>query len=162
MKFATALTFAAVAFAGVQAQSQSSSGAVPTGITQCILGCISQASSANGCSGITDVTCLCTNQQFQQTATSCLESSCSQQEIQAAQQLQQQQCAAGHDQRSFERRNLGRRNLKRCIRRVQRNQQPLLRRLFRRLLPILRSLLGPQQSLLRHQLSDGRCYLRGV
>ncbi|KAI0682023.1 hypothetical protein C8Q76DRAFT_763833, partial [Earliella scabrosa] len=99
MKFTTlsALTLAA-AFAGVHAQSSSVSSPLPTstaGLTPCILSCVTDAASANGCQGPTDFACVCTNLQFQQQARACLQDSCSQGEVQAAEALQSQQCAAG-------------------------------------------------------------------
>ncbi|KAI0712840.1 hypothetical protein C8T65DRAFT_574463 [Cerioporus squamosus] len=98
MKFsAVALTVAAAA-AAVRAQSDSASSAAPTstaGISPCILTCLTQAASTNGCQGITDLTCLCTNTQFQSDARSCLESSCSADEVSTAEALQSQECGAG-------------------------------------------------------------------
>ncbi|KAI8978357.1 hypothetical protein BD414DRAFT_516970 [Trametes punicea] len=98
--FVNALSALAVlaALAGVNAQSSTAS-AAPTstaGISPCIITCITQAGQANGCSGgIADLSCLCTNTAFQQAALSCLQSSCSAQDVQTAQQLEQAECGAG-------------------------------------------------------------------
>ncbi|TBU23019.1 hypothetical protein BD311DRAFT_674828 [Dichomitus squalens] len=98
MKFnAVAFTVVAVV-AGAHAQSSTAGSAAPTstnGISPCILTCIEQAASANGCSSALDVSCLCSNTQFQQSALSCLESSCSSSDVQAAQALQSAECGAG-------------------------------------------------------------------
>ncbi|KAH9856862.1 hypothetical protein C2E23DRAFT_857090 [Lenzites betulinus] len=84
------------AFAGVHAQDATSS-APPTstsGVTACILGCIQTSAVANGCTGVTDLTCLCTSTAFQQAAASCLQSTCTADEVQAALTLQQEECAS--------------------------------------------------------------------
>ncbi|PBK67571.1 hypothetical protein ARMSODRAFT_959181 [Armillaria solidipes] len=43
----------------------------------------------------TDLTCICTNTAFQDAAASCLQSTCTAEEQQAAAALQQSECAAG-------------------------------------------------------------------
>ncbi|KAI0737218.1 hypothetical protein C8Q80DRAFT_1301062 [Daedaleopsis nitida] len=94
---ASALVLAAAAFAGVHAQSGSgSAGAAPTGIagiSPCILQCITQAATGTGCSGLTDVTCFCTNTQFQQASAACLQQSCTAADLQTVMALQQSECA---------------------------------------------------------------------
>ncbi|KAL7277466.1 hypothetical protein ACG7TL_008387 [Trametes sanguinea] len=85
------------AIAGSNAQSGTSSAAAPTstsGISSCIITCFAQAASANGCSGITDVSCLCSNTGFQQAARSCLSSNCSAADVQVAEALLSAECAA--------------------------------------------------------------------
>ncbi|KAI0628465.1 hypothetical protein C8Q77DRAFT_1213290 [Trametes polyzona] len=96
MMFKSLSALALVALAGVQAQDATSS-APPvstSGISACTLNCITTSATANGCSDFTDIACLCSNQQFQQAAASCLTSQCSSEEVQAALALQAQQCAA--------------------------------------------------------------------
>ncbi|KAI0324807.1 hypothetical protein GY45DRAFT_1262141 [Cubamyces sp. BRFM 1775] len=85
------------AIAGVNAQSSTSSAALPTStgnLDTCILTCISQAASANGCSSVQDINCLCTNTKFQTDAASCLQSNCTAADVQTALGLQQAECAA--------------------------------------------------------------------
>ncbi|KAH9925875.1 uncharacterized protein BXZ73DRAFT_78857 [Epithele typhae] len=95
MKF-TALSAILLAASAVHAQSTTSSAStsIPSGVTPCILNCVSQAASAAGCSGFSDLACVCTNTQFQQQAQSCLESSCTPAEVAAAQALQSSECLA--------------------------------------------------------------------
>ncbi|KAI0762960.1 hypothetical protein C8Q74DRAFT_1292829 [Fomes fomentarius] len=99
MKFTLSALVAAAALAGVHAQSTSdtASSALPTdisGISPCILQCITTAAGAAGCSGLTDVTCFCTNTDFQNQTLSCLQKSCTDADVKASQALQQQQCGA--------------------------------------------------------------------
>nr|VWO96524.1 GPI-anchored CFEM domain protein B [Ganoderma boninense] len=84
MKFSLvpALAFFVATFAGVHAQN----------ISQCVLTCISQAAAANGCD-VTSTQCLCTNSKLQQDALSCLEQSCTAQDLQNAESLVQTECS---------------------------------------------------------------------
>ncbi|KAI0682029.1 hypothetical protein C8Q76DRAFT_637319 [Earliella scabrosa] len=85
------------ALAGVHGQSSPSSAPLPTsttGISPCILTCVAQAGSATGCS-LADVSCVCTNQPFQQQIINCLQTSCSPSDLQAVQVIQQQLCGTG-------------------------------------------------------------------
>ncbi|KAI0737225.1 hypothetical protein C8Q80DRAFT_1067975, partial [Daedaleopsis nitida] len=85
------------AFTGVHAQSSTTSGAVPTstaGLSSCLIGCVTQAASSSGCSSYTDFACICSSDQFLQQARSCLESSCSDQDVQTAEKLQQAECGS--------------------------------------------------------------------
>ncbi|THU75204.1 hypothetical protein K435DRAFT_707540, partial [Dendrothele bispora CBS 962.96] len=70
-----------------------------SGISQCVLSCVSSAASDNGCSSFTDLQCVCTNTAFQQASLQCLQSNCPDQ-VDAATQLQQQECASGTASRS--------------------------------------------------------------
>ncbi|KAL5485585.1 hypothetical protein ACEPAI_6626 [Sanghuangporus weigelae] len=91
------LVTAAVSAAFVGAQSGTASSAAPTstaGISPCVLTCVGQASSSAGCSGITDLQCLCTSTTFQSTAAACLQSNCTAADLAAGQALQQQECAS--------------------------------------------------------------------
>ncbi|KAL5526197.1 hypothetical protein ACEPAG_7536 [Sanghuangporus baumii] len=88
---------AAVSAAFVGAQSGTASSAAPTstaGISPCVLTCVGQASSSAGCSGITDIQCLCTSTTFQSAAAACLQSNCTAADLAAGQALQQQECAS--------------------------------------------------------------------
>ncbi|KAI0666985.1 hypothetical protein C8Q78DRAFT_942322, partial [Trametes maxima] len=88
----------AAAIAGANAQGSSSAPAAPTstaGISACIIGCITQSATANGCSGLADINCFCTSPAFQAATLSCLQSTCTSAEVQAAEALQQSECAAG-------------------------------------------------------------------
>ncbi|TFK77882.1 hypothetical protein K466DRAFT_668591 [Polyporus arcularius HHB13444] len=74
MKFSALVLTVAAAAAAVHAQSSTDSSAAPTstsGLTPCILTCLQQSASANGCPNFTDVSCLCSNTQFQSAARSC-------------------------------------------------------------------------------------------
>ncbi|KAF9801346.1 hypothetical protein IEO21_10144 [Rhodonia placenta] len=79
------------------AAAQSSSAAVPTstaGIDPCILSCLQSAVSANTCSSVTDLACVCSSTAFQEAAAECLASKCTTAEQQAALALQSAECAA--------------------------------------------------------------------
>ncbi|KAI0685225.1 hypothetical protein BC835DRAFT_1385395 [Cytidiella melzeri] len=93
IKFASLVVLAAAV--GVQAQAGTSSAAasIPSGISSCALNCIETAASSAGCSSFTDLTCVCTNQQFQSAATTCLQG-CGTADLQAAQALQSSECAS--------------------------------------------------------------------
>ncbi|KAI0072418.1 hypothetical protein K474DRAFT_398330 [Panus rudis PR-1116 ss-1] len=85
------LALVAAAALSVSAQDSSAPAATPS-LSTCILGCLTQASSGSSCQSFTDVSCVCSDQTFQQNAAQCLESQCSSDEQQAAIQLQQQEC----------------------------------------------------------------------
>ncbi|KAL0953778.1 hypothetical protein HGRIS_004962 [Hohenbuehelia grisea] len=81
----------------VVSNTGSGSAAVPSstaGISQCILTCTITAATANGCTSITDLACICTQTAFQAAARTCLESTCTPEEQQTALGLQQAQCAS--------------------------------------------------------------------
>ncbi|KAF8484250.1 hypothetical protein JB92DRAFT_2837035 [Gautieria morchelliformis] len=90
---------AALSFLGVHAQSSaaSSAAALPTSLGQippCILNCTTTAATQAGCSGITDLTCVCTSSKFQTAALSCLQASCSASDQASATGLQSTLCAS--------------------------------------------------------------------
>ncbi|KAL1682918.1 hypothetical protein EV122DRAFT_258828, partial [Schizophyllum commune] len=97
MKFApiALLVFATAALAQDSTSAATSATASSTaGISACILQCSSDAASSNGCSSITDLQCVCTSASFQDDAKSCLQDNCTEEEQQAALQLQAAECAA--------------------------------------------------------------------
>ncbi|PIL26750.1 hypothetical protein GSI_11164 [Ganoderma sinense ZZ0214-1] len=85
MKFSLipAVAFLAASFAGVHAQN----------VSQCVLNCISQAATSNGCD-LTNTQCLCTNSKLQQAALTCLQQSCTAQDLQNAESLVQTECSS--------------------------------------------------------------------
>ncbi|KAF8484252.1 hypothetical protein JB92DRAFT_3101636 [Gautieria morchelliformis] len=90
---------AALSFLGVHAHSSaaSSAAALPTSISQvppCVLNCTTTAATQAGCSGITDLTCVCTSSKFQTAALSCLQASCSASDQASATGLQSTLCAS--------------------------------------------------------------------
>ncbi|KAL1733833.1 hypothetical protein EV714DRAFT_246085, partial [Schizophyllum commune] len=97
MKFApiALLAFATTVLAQDSTSAATSATASSTaGISACILQCSSDAASSNGCSSITDLQCVCTSASFQDDAKSCLQDNCTEEEQQAALQLQAAECAA--------------------------------------------------------------------
>ncbi|KAJ7448636.1 hypothetical protein B0H11DRAFT_2247585 [Mycena galericulata] len=74
------LTLATSAFA----QSQLSS---------CALTCLTNAASASSCSSIMNLTCICTNANFLNLASSCLTADCTAADVQAANALESAECA---------------------------------------------------------------------
>ncbi|KAI0742027.1 hypothetical protein C8Q80DRAFT_1109672 [Daedaleopsis nitida] len=89
-----ALVLAAAAFAHAQSTTDTSAGSIPTdlsGISPCLLTCISQA---KGCSSLTDVTCFCTNAEFQAEALACLQKSCTAEDLATVTALQQAECGS--------------------------------------------------------------------
>ncbi|KAL5503707.1 hypothetical protein ACEPAH_7778 [Sanghuangporus vaninii] len=81
----------------VDAQTETSSAATPTsteGLTECILNCVSTAATSAGCSSFADLSCVCTSEAFQSQARSCLESSCTEEELNAAVSIQEANCGA--------------------------------------------------------------------
>ncbi|THH29696.1 hypothetical protein EUX98_g4509 [Antrodiella citrinella] len=95
---AKAFTAVLLAAAVLGANAQSSTGAAPTaipsGITTCALGCISQSLPAGNCSAITDLNCICTSLPFQQAAAQCISTTCPSSDTAAALAAQAQECAA--------------------------------------------------------------------
>ncbi|KAM5545288.1 hypothetical protein V8D89_001399, partial [Ganoderma adspersum] len=87
-----ALPFLAATFVGVHAQN----------ISQCILICINQSATANGyeCDP-TNTQCLCTNANFQEAVSSCLQNSCTAQAAQDGLSLLQSECAGGYQSLSI-------------------------------------------------------------
>ncbi|TFK67478.1 hypothetical protein BDN72DRAFT_96069 [Pluteus cervinus] len=68
--------------------------AVPTQTaSNCIINCFTNAAASNGCN-INDNSCICSNSNLQTTAINCVQSQCSQPEVQQAQQVLNQACQA--------------------------------------------------------------------
>ncbi|CAE6406099.1 unnamed protein product [Rhizoctonia solani] len=88
--------FAAL-FAGYAAAQSSTASAAPpisTGdVSTCVLTCSTQAATTAGCTGITDVECLCGSTEFQTAALTCLQAQCPD-EVASATALQSQLCGA--------------------------------------------------------------------
>ncbi|KAF7302855.1 CFEM domain-containing protein [Mycena kentingensis (nom. inval.)] len=61
-------------------------------LTPCVLGCITAAARATVCGTFTNVTCICTDADYQQKAASCLQVECKSDEFVAALALEQAQC----------------------------------------------------------------------
>ncbi|KAG1734503.1 hypothetical protein EDB19DRAFT_1154120 [Suillus lakei] len=97
MLFKSLFVVAAAALA-VKAQSPTttttSSAATPSGLTECIVSCSTQAAAAGGCSSFTDLACVCTSTAFQTAAGACLQANCTAAEVAQAQTLQQSECAS--------------------------------------------------------------------
>ncbi|CAE6481085.1 hypothetical protein ACGC1H_005202 [Rhizoctonia solani] len=90
--FAFAALFAG--YAAAQSTTASAAPPISTGdISTCVLTCSTQAATAAGCTGITDVECLCGSSQFQTEALTCLQSQCPD-EVASATALQSQLCGA--------------------------------------------------------------------
>ncbi|KAK7456349.1 hypothetical protein VKT23_010596 [Stygiomarasmius scandens] len=64
-----------------------------TGISQCIIDCVTPAATDNGCSSFADLQCVCTSSDFQSAALSCLQANCTTAQIQEADNLQTSNCA---------------------------------------------------------------------
>ncbi|TNY18310.1 hypothetical protein DMC30DRAFT_418959 [Rhodotorula diobovata] len=60
----------------------------------CFLTCFAQNLGSSSCSGATDLPCLCADQAFQSATTSCIQSSCTGDDLQAAAQYATTACAA--------------------------------------------------------------------
>ncbi|KAF8476225.1 hypothetical protein BDZ91DRAFT_711205 [Kalaharituber pfeilii] len=65
----------------------------PPEISKCSLECVNQAASLAGCSSFTDIQCVCTNQEYQDTVQQCLRTYCTDKERKETLALQEQQCA---------------------------------------------------------------------
>ncbi|KAI0742004.1 hypothetical protein C8Q80DRAFT_1274334 [Daedaleopsis nitida] len=89
-----ALVLAAAAFAHAQSTTSTAAGSIPTNISACIVTCITEAATANGCTGLTDVTCFCTNTQFQSQTLACLQKSCTADDLTTVAALQKAQCGS--------------------------------------------------------------------
>ncbi|KAF7798231.1 hypothetical protein EIP86_009448 [Pleurotus ostreatoroseus] len=84
--------FAKVASLAVIAAAALSANAIA--IDSCILSCSAAAASAAGCSSYADLDCVCTNMNFQNAATACIEATCSAADLTAAKALQTLECAS--------------------------------------------------------------------
>ncbi|KAF8131801.1 hypothetical protein EV363DRAFT_1416719 [Boletus edulis] len=94
-----ALVFIASCALLAQAQSNTTTAAasqtsLPAGLDQCIITCSTQAAAVAGCGSFTNLTCVCTSAAFQSAAGACLAANCTTSDLQAAQQIENQQCAA--------------------------------------------------------------------
>ncbi|KAI6145398.1 hypothetical protein BKA82DRAFT_995493 [Pisolithus tinctorius] len=79
----------------VQAQTTTASAAASTpSLSPCLLSCVTTAASSAGCSSFTDLNCVCTSSTFQSDAATCLTANCTTADIQAAQALEQEECAS--------------------------------------------------------------------
>ncbi|KAF5393447.1 hypothetical protein D9757_000453 [Collybiopsis confluens] len=98
MKFtSTLISLALFTAIGVNAQSSASttdsaSTATPS-LSSCALQCVSNGATAGGCSSATDLACLCTNTQAQQSISDCLTSQCPS-DAAAVISLQTSECAS--------------------------------------------------------------------
>ncbi|KAJ7342399.1 hypothetical protein DFH08DRAFT_874191 [Mycena albidolilacea] len=63
-------------------------------LTPCVLGCLTAAANATECGSPANLTCACTNADFQFKSSSCLQAECLASELGAAVGLQKQQCGA--------------------------------------------------------------------
>ncbi|KAJ7810983.1 hypothetical protein B0H14DRAFT_3480092 [Mycena olivaceomarginata] len=82
--------------AGQPSGSAVGSAAQPSGtagIAPCVLNCLAAAANATECGVPTNLTCACTNADFQFKSRSCLQAECKPEDLVAALGLQQQQCA---------------------------------------------------------------------
>ncbi|KAF7318553.1 CFEM domain-containing protein [Mycena chlorophos] len=66
---------------------------LPPNLSPCLESCIAQAAANSACKDPMDVSCVCTNQAFQQAAGTCLEAHCTSDDLMQAVALQQQECA---------------------------------------------------------------------
>ncbi|PRQ72317.1 hypothetical protein AAT19DRAFT_9656 [Rhodotorula toruloides] len=89
---------ALAAFAGTALAQSSSSSAPPAASTAaiptCAVTCLGTALPNSPCAqyGVSNITCICTSQQFQLAYFQCQQSSCSQSDLQAAEQYGAQVC----------------------------------------------------------------------
>ncbi|KIK69433.1 hypothetical protein GYMLUDRAFT_1002773 [Collybiopsis luxurians FD-317 M1] len=63
-------------------------------LSSCATACVSQAAEKDGCGSFTNITCVCTNAQFQADALSCLTAECSASDLTTLQGLQATECGA--------------------------------------------------------------------
>ncbi|KAG1774607.1 hypothetical protein EV702DRAFT_519668 [Suillus placidus] len=97
MLFKSLFVLAAAALAAnAQAVTTTSdaAAATPSGVTECIVSCSTQAAAAGGCSSYTDLSCVCTSTAFQTAASACLQANCTAAELAEALSLQKTECAA--------------------------------------------------------------------
>ncbi|KAF7304540.1 CFEM domain-containing protein [Mycena chlorophos] len=74
--------------------SSASESASLSSLTPCVLGCLTPAAAQSECLTFTNVTCVCTNADFQYKATTCLQAECSASEMTAALAMQSAECGA--------------------------------------------------------------------
>ncbi|KAJ7785587.1 hypothetical protein B0H14DRAFT_2958045, partial [Mycena olivaceomarginata] len=63
-------------------------------VSPCVLNCLTAAANTTECGSPTNLTCSCTNTDFQSKAISCLQAECKPEELAAALGLQKQQCGS--------------------------------------------------------------------
>ncbi|KAH7327705.1 hypothetical protein B0J17DRAFT_722695 [Rhizoctonia solani] len=61
-------------------------------VPDCVKNCSNQAAAASGCGSHDNLSCVCTNTAFQNAARSCIESTCSAEELSQALSLQTEIC----------------------------------------------------------------------
>ncbi|KAF8989197.1 hypothetical protein BDQ17DRAFT_1547650 [Cyathus striatus] len=80
-----------------QSTTDSATTGAPTdtsGVSPCLLQCVTTAATDAGCSSFSDIACVCASDSFQASALSCLQDNCTPADLTAAQALQQQECGA--------------------------------------------------------------------
>ncbi|KAF5351560.1 hypothetical protein D9758_007188 [Tetrapyrgos nigripes] len=95
MYFSIIFTLSVLA-TSVAAQSSTSSASAPVStadIPPCVLNCIQEALPGN-CDSISDINCLCTSTNFQLASLQCLQSKCSNAELETATSLQGNLCVS--------------------------------------------------------------------
>ncbi|KAJ6474416.1 hypothetical protein C8R47DRAFT_1324190 [Mycena vitilis] len=94
-KSSVASSISSAISAGISSGSAAQASATAiAALSPCALTCITAAASASDCQTPANVTCLCTNADFQQKSGSCLTLECQASEVGAAIGLQQSQCGA--------------------------------------------------------------------
>ncbi|KAJ7080706.1 hypothetical protein C8R44DRAFT_992410 [Mycena epipterygia] len=82
------------AAASSASKAASAPAASATGLTSCALTCITEAAKNSSCLTPTNVTCVCTDPNFQAKAATCLQGECKAADSEGALALQKQQCGA--------------------------------------------------------------------
>ncbi|KAJ7152163.1 hypothetical protein C8R43DRAFT_1003674 [Mycena crocata] len=85
---------AAVASGSASGSAAGASASAAAALSPCALSCASLAAANSTCNVATNVTCVCTNADFQFKAASCLQTECQASEMGAALGLQNSQCGA--------------------------------------------------------------------
>jgi len=83
-----------IAILALNVHAQTSSAAPPASTPACVTACINSSLSPEGCVSATDLQCLCTNSEFDQTSIQCIRANCTAAERTQAIQLQQDECTA--------------------------------------------------------------------
>ncbi|KAG8769820.1 hypothetical protein FRC12_004722 [Ceratobasidium sp. 428] len=94
MKYSAVFVAILAGYVAAQGGTGTSSALPPAPTNACITQCTTQAATDAGCSGITDIECVCSNPDFQASALQCLTDNCTAAEQQQALQLEQQVCGA--------------------------------------------------------------------
>ncbi|KIM64627.1 hypothetical protein SCLCIDRAFT_8461 [Scleroderma citrinum Foug A] len=84
----------ATSILAVQAQGTETSSAASStpSLSACLLQCVTSAAQSAGCSGFTDLACVCSSVSFQTAAAQCLQASCTAEDLQTGLALAQQEC----------------------------------------------------------------------